>query len=46
MKAKSKIATGVIGTHFYQTHPDGLDEFTELTTLLTYFTQLYSLDKT
>ncbi|WP_339547060.1 phospholipase D family protein [Pseudomonas sp. RA_35y_Pfl2_P32] len=27
VKAKSKIATGVIGTHFYQTHPDVLDEF-------------------
>lgn len=26
-KAKAKIATGVIGTHFYQTHPDVLDEF-------------------
>lgn len=26
-KAKTKIATGVIGTHFYQTHPDVLDEF-------------------
>lgn len=29
VKAKSKIATGVIGTHFYQTHPDVLDEFVE-----------------
>lgn len=27
MKAKAKITTGVIGTHFYQTHPDVLDEF-------------------
>lgn len=26
-KAKHKISTGVIGTHFYQTHPDVLDEF-------------------
>ncbi|MDR0214551.1 MAG: phospholipase D family protein [Comamonas sp.] len=26
-KAKAKIAKGVIGTHFYQTHPDVLDEF-------------------
>jgi len=26
-KAKAKITTGVIGTHFYQTHPDVLDEF-------------------
>lgn len=29
VKAKSKIASGVIGTHFYQTHPDVLDEFVE-----------------
>lgn len=27
VKAKAKITTGVIGTHFYQTHPDVLDEF-------------------
>lgn len=26
-KAKHKISYGVIGTHFYQTHPDVLDEF-------------------
>jgi len=26
-KAKAKITKGVIGTHFYQTHPDVLDEF-------------------
>lgn len=27
IKAKAKIDIGVIGTHFYQTHPDVLDEF-------------------
>lgn len=27
IKAKTKIKLGVIGTHFYQTHPDVLDEF-------------------
>ncbi|HHK1974239.1 TPA: phospholipase D family protein [Pseudomonas aeruginosa] len=27
IKAKAKINLGVIGTHFYQTHPDVLDEF-------------------
>lgn len=27
IKAKAKITRGVIGTHFYQTHPDVLDEF-------------------
>jgi HKD family nuclease len=27
VKAKAKITSGVIGTHFYQTHPDVLDEF-------------------
>lgn len=27
VKAKAKITTGVIGTHFYQTHPDVLDQF-------------------
>lgn len=27
VKAKAKITDGVIGTHFYQTHPDVLDEF-------------------
>lgn len=27
VQAKAKITTGVIGTHFYQTHPDVLDEF-------------------
>lgn len=27
VKSKVKIAMGVIGTHFYQTHPDVLDEF-------------------
>ncbi len=27
VKSKAKITTGVIGTHFYQTHPDVLDEF-------------------
>lgn len=27
IKARAKICTGVIGTHFYQTDPDVLDEF-------------------
>ena len=27
VKSKGKITTGVIGTHFYQSHPDVLDEF-------------------
>jgi HKD family nuclease len=30
MKAKTKITRGVIGTHFYQTHPDVLDEFVDV----------------
>ncbi|WP_261528784.1 phospholipase D family protein [Burkholderia multivorans] len=29
LKHKSKVKVGIIGTHFYQTHPDVLDSFIE-----------------
>ncbi len=33
LKQRGKIRTGVVGTHFYQTHPDVLDDFVQSSTV-------------